>query len=34
MLLALTGVVIAVAGALLPARSAARLTIAQVLRSE
>ncbi|GIF03837.1 hypothetical protein Asi03nite_13750 [Actinoplanes siamensis] len=33
-LLALSGVAIAVAGALLPARSAARLTIAQVLHNE
>ncbi len=33
-LLVLTGVVIAVVGALLPARSAARLTIAQVLHNE
>ncbi|MCF2131819.1 ABC transporter permease [Strepomyces sp. STD 3.1] len=33
-LLALTGVVIAMLGALIPARSAGRLTIAEVLRSE
>lgn len=33
-LLALAGVVIAVFGALLPARSAARLTIAEVLHKE
>ncbi|MFI9587909.1 hypothetical protein ACIHCQ_40335 [Streptomyces sp. NPDC052236] len=32
--LALTGVVIAVLGALIPARSAARLTIARVLHNE